>query len=442
MKEISKKITGETEISEAVFSEIEEEIQNVSGFKKKIESSLEERLTEVLEIILGGAIFLNVSDIHFEPKEEDTKLRVRIDGLLQDVLSFDKKMYESIMSRIKLLSKLQLNITDRPQDGRFSILTPSNTEEKKPLLIEIRTSILPSEHGETVVLRILNPKSLINLEALGLRKDLFELFNKEIKKPNGMIIVTGPTGSGKTTTLYAFLKNIQSPEAKIITIEDPIEYHLKGISQTQTNPSKGYDFANGLRSIMRQDPDVVLVGEIRDLETASIALQAALTGHLVFTTLHTNDAAGTMTRLQALGEKAINIAPAINLAVAQRLVRKICKKCSKTKTISPEELEKFEKEFKKLPKNVEPPKLDKNSKIPIAVGCKDCNNTGYKGRTGIYEAFLIDDEIEKFVLTSPSIAALKENLVENGMVTIYQDGLIKVLEGMTTLKEVKKATGQ
>jgi len=441
MKEISKKITGETEITEAILSEIQKEIKNISDFKNKIEESLKGRLTEVLEIILGSAIHLNASDIHFEPKEENTKLRVRIDGLLQNVLFFDSKMYQSIISRVKLLSELKLNITDRPQDGRFSILM-TDKESKKLLLIEIRTSILPSEYGETIVLRILNPKSLIDLEALGLRKDLLELFNGEIKRPNGMIIITGPTGSGKTTTLYAFLKKIQSPEAKIITIEDPIEYHLKGISQTQVNPSKGYGFANGLRSIMRQDPDVVLVGEVRDLETASISLQAALTGHLVFTTLHTNDAAGIVTRLQALGEKAINIAPAINMAIAQRLIRKVCKKCAKTRKISQQELEKLKKEFKNLLKTIEVPKSDKDTEIPEAAGCKECNNTGYKGRAGIYEAFLIDDEMEKFVLTSPSIAALNEKAIEKGMVTMYQDGLIKVLQGMTTIEEVEKATGK
>ena len=442
MQEISKKITGETEITKDIFSEIKKEVKNISDFKKKIEDSFEGRLTEILEIILGGAIHLKASDIHFEPKEESTNLRIRIDGLLQNILSLDKKSYQSITSRIKLLSKLQLNITDRPQDGRFSILTPPDEEKEKPLLVEVRTSILPSEYGETIVLRILNPKSLIDLEVLGLRKDLFDLFQKEIKKPNGMIIITGPTGSGKTTTLYAFLKKIQSPETKIITIEDPIEYHLSGISQTQVNPKKGYDFANGLRSIMRQDPDVVLVGEVRDLETASIALQAALTGHLVFTTLHTNDAAGTVTRMQALGEKAINIAPAINMAVAQRLIRRVCKKCTKTKKASPQELEKFRQEFKKLPKNVKVDEISKDLEIPTTVGCKDCNNTGYKGRTGIYEAFLIDDEIEKFILTSPSIAALREKAIKKGMTTMYQDGLIKVLEGITTIEEVKKATGQ
>ncbi|MCP6718391.1 MAG: GspE/PulE family protein [Patescibacteria group bacterium] len=440
MKEISKKITGETEITEAILTEIEKEVKSISDLKTKIEESLKGRLTEVLEIILGSAIHLNVSDIHFEPKEENTKLRVRIDGLLQDILFFDSKMYQSIISRVKLLSELKLNIADRPQDGRFSILT-TDKESKKPLLIEIRTSILPSEYGETIVLRILNPKSLIDLETLGLRKDLLELFNKEIKKPNGMIVITGPTGSGKTTTLYAFLKKIQSPEAKVITIEDPIEYHLKGISQTQVNPSKGYDFANGLRSIMRQDPDVVLVGEVRDLETASISLQAALTGHLVFTTLHTNDAAGTVTRLQALGEKAVNIAPAINMAIAQRLIRRVCKKCAKIRKASEQELEKLKKGLKNLPKSVKIPKIDENIKIPEPAGCKECNNTGYKGRTGIYEAFLIDDEMEKFILTSPSIAALNEKAVEKGMISMYQDGLIKILEGITTIEEVEKATG-
>lgn len=442
MKKLSKKITGETEITENILAEIRKEVSNISDFKNKIESSLKGRLTEVLEIILGGAIHLDASDIHFEPKEKNTKLRVRVDGLLQNVLFFDTEMYQSIISRIKLLSALKLNITDRPQDGRFSILVPPEKDSQKPLTIEIRTSILPSEYGETIVLRILNPKSLIDFETLGLRKDLFELFKKEIKRPNGMIIITGPTGSGKTTTLYAFLKKIQSPETKIITIEDPIEYHLGGISQTQVNPSKGYDFANGLRSIMRQDPDVVLVGEIRDLETASIALQAALTGHLVFTTLHTNDAAGTIARLQALGEKAINIAPAINMAVAQRLIRKICKKCSKTKNVSSEELEKLKKELKGLVKIIPIGTLDKNLKIPVAVGCNDCNNTGYKGRLGIFESFLIDSEIEKFILTSPSIAGLRETAIKKGMTTMYQDGLIKVLEGITTIEEVEKTTGQ
>jgi len=435
MPEVSKKITGEIIISSKTLTEIEKEIKNLSDFKEKIGASLEKDITEILEIILGGAIFLDASDIHLEPREKEAKLRVRVDGVLQDVLFLDKKIQENILSRIKLLSGIKLNITDRPQDGRFSIVS-----EKK--LIEIRTSTLPAEYGESIVLRVLNPKSLIDIESLGLREDLFKIFEREIKKPNGMIIVTGPTGSGKTTTLYAFLKKIQKPEIKTITIEDPIEYHLEGISQTQVNPQKGYDFANGLRAIVRQDPDVILVGEIRDLETASIALQAALTGHLVLTTLHTNDAAGTVARLQALGETAVNIAPAINMAVAQRLVRKVCQKCVKKEKIPASILEKIKKELKGISKDVKIPDLSEDLKIPRVVGCRDCNFTGFRGRRGIFEAFLVDDEMEKFILKSPSIAALKEEAIKKGMVTMKQDGLIKVLEGFTTLEELERVIGE
>ena len=433
MPEVSKKITGEIEISPAHLKEIQKEIKNISDLKEKVESSLTESVTEILEVILGGVIALDASDIHIEPREEEVMIRARVDGVLQDVLILEQKIYEGILSRIKLLSGIKLNITDRPQDGRFSILM-------EELPIEIRASSLPSEYGESVVLRILNPKSLIDMEALGLREDLFNLFKKEIEKPNGMIIVTGPTGSGKTTTLYAFLKKIHKPEIKIITIEDPIEYHLKGISQTQVAPDRGYDFASGLRSIVRQDPDVILVGEIRDLETASIALQSALTGHLVFTTLHTNDAAGTVARLQALGEKPVNIAPAINMAVAQRLIRKICQKCAEFKKISPEELKKLKKELSSL-KAIKIPKLTPGLKIPRIKGCPNCNYTGYRGRIGIFEAFLVDDEMEKFILENPSIAGLRKEAIKKGMVTMYQDGLIKVLEGITTLEEVKRVTG-
>jgi type II secretory ATPase GspE/PulE/Tfp pilus assembly ATPase PilB-like protein len=433
MPEVSKKITGEIVISSEALTEIEKEIKNLSDFKEKIEAFLEKGVTEILEIILGGAISLDASDIHIEPREKEAKLRVRVDGVLQDVLFLDKRVQENILSRIKLRSGIKLNITNRPQDGRFSIVSEKN-------LIEIRTSTLPAEYGESIVLRVLNPKSLIDMGALGLREDLLKIFEREIKKPNGMIIVTGPTGSGKTTTLYAFLKKIQKPEIKTITIEDPIEYHLEGISQTQVDPRAGYDFANGLKSIMRQDPDVILVGEIRDLDTASIALQAALTGHLVLTTLHTNDAAGTIARLQALGEKPSTIAPAINIAIAQRLVRKVCKKCAEFKKISLEELKKIKKELSSL--KVKIPKLSPELKIPKIKGCQNCNFTGYRGRIGIFEAFLVDDEIEKFILKSPSIAALKEEVIKKGMVTMKQDGLIKVLEGITTIEELERVVGE
>jgi type IV pilus assembly protein PilB len=427
MEEISKKIVGEVRISKEV---LEKEIKNITVLKREIESVLDKETSKILDVILGGSIKLEASDIHIEPKEKEAKLRIRLDGILQDVIVFDRKIYEALLSRIKLLSGMKLNVYDRPQDGRFSVLM-----EKLP--IEIRTSTLPAEWGESIVMRILNPKSLISLGELGLREDLLKIFKKEIKKPNGMIIVTGPTGSGKTTTLYAILKEIQSPEIKIITIEDPIEYRLEGITQTQVDPKAGYDFANGLRAIVRQDPDVILVGEIRDFETAQIAIQAALTGHLVLTTLHTNDAAGTVARLIALGERPVNIAPAINMAVAQRLVRKVCKKCSVLEKPSEEELEKIKSGLKNL--KIEIPK---DLKIRKAKGCEDCNFTGYRGRTGIFEAFLVDDEMERFILTSPSISDLREMAQKKGMVTMYQDGLLKVMDGITTIEEVERVVAE
>jgi type II secretory ATPase GspE/PulE/Tfp pilus assembly ATPase PilB-like protein len=253
-----------------------------------------------------------------------------------------------------------------------------------------------------------------------------------------MIIVTGPTGSGKSTTLYAILKKIKRPEIKIITLEDPIEYHLEGISQTQIAPEKGYDFANGLKAILRQDPDVILIGEVRDLATATNALQAALTGHLVLTTLHTNDASGTIIRFIALGEKTVDIAPAINVAIAQRLIRRICSKCSKKRPASKEENVKIEKTLKGIPKEVF--KLDKESlKLAETKGCQECNFTGYKGRFGIFEAFLVDEEMERFILTGPPVSALRNKATEKGMLTMYQDGMIKVAQGLTTVEELERA---
>ena len=436
---MQQKITGEVKISPTILT-ITQKIKNVSAFKEKVEEFLEKSVSELSEVILGGAINLEASDIHVEPKEKETKIRIRIDGILQDVTTFEREIFEGILNRIKLLSGIKLNITDRPQDGRFSIaMEPSTTIGGGP--IEVRVSTLPSEYGETLVLRILNPKALIKLGGLGLRKDLLETFEREIKKPNGMIIVTGPTGSGKTTTLYAFLKRVQKPEIKIITIEDPIEYRLEGISQTQVDPKKGYDFASGLKSIMRQDPDVILVGEIRDLETAEIALQAALTGHLVFATLHTNDAAGTVARLTSLGAKPSNIGPAINMAIAQRLVREICKKCGKLEKAPASALEKIKRGLRGIRPEIKIPKIAPGLKVPQAKGCKNCNFTGYRGRTGVFEAFLVDEGMEKFILQNPSIAALRKEAIKRGMVTMQQDGLIKVLNGITTIEEVERITG-
>ena len=426
------KITGEVTVSITLFKEVTDLVE----FKKKIEEFLKANTTELLGIILGGTVSLSASDIHIEPEEERAKLRIRIDGVLQDVLFFEPKLYKALLSRIKLLSGLKLNVGNRPQDGRFTILMGDT-------IIEIRVSTLPAENGESIVMRTLNPKNLIEIEALGLRKDLTEIFNREIQRPNGMIIVTGPTGSGKTTTLYAVLKKINSPEIKIITIEDPIEYHVEGLSQTQVDPAKGYNFANGLKALMRQDPDVILVGEIRDLETAEIALQAALTGHLVFSTLHTNDAAGAVARLVDLGVRPVSIAPAINMIVAQRLPRRVCKKCAKLVLPSPKDREKIKKGLASVKKEILPSFFfTKDFKILQAVGCENCNSTGYRGRVGIYETFLVDDEMERFILTSPSVVAMRELAIKKGMVLMQQDGLIKVLEGTTTLDEIERVAGE
>lgn len=449
MEIVRPKITGEVKISKEDLGKI----KNIAQYKEKIEEFLFAKVTEFLEAILGGAILLDSSDIHIEPEEEKVKLRLRIDGILHDVMIFDFKAYKTLLSRIKLLSGIKLNIIDRPQDGRFTILMEetlaAETSSHLPpftnaQVIEIRTSTLPAEYGEAIVLRLLNPKSLMEIEVLGLRKDLVEIFKREIKKPNGMIIITGPTGSGKTTTLYAVLKRINSPEIKIITIEDPVEYHLEGLSQTQVDQKRGYAFASGLKSIMRQDPDVILVGEIRDLETAEIACQAALTGHLVFTTLHTNDAAGAVARLVDLGVRPVSIAPALNMVVAQRLPRKTCQKCVKFISPSPVDLKKIKEGLKGVKnKEILPPAFFRpNFKIPKTQGCQDCNFTGYRGRIGIYETFLVNDEMERFIVKSPSIVDMRDLAIKKGMVLMRQDGLIKVIEGITTIEEVERVTGE
>lgn len=434
---MEESITDKIIIEEALGEEFAKDINNLPQMKSKAEALAFKDTSTLLKALLYGAIVLNSSDLHLESTENGSELRMRVDGVLQEVTTFDKQREQRLVSRIKLLSGLKLNVEDKPQDGRFSIIIESEAGEE----IEVRVSTLPTEYGETIVMRLLNPKNLISLEDLGLRKDLYQIFNTQSERPNGMIIVTGPTGSGKTTTLYAFLKKIRSPEIKVITIEDPIEYHLDGISQTQVNPKKGYDFAAGLKSIVRQDPDAILVGEIRDLETASIALQAALTGHLVLSTLHTNDAAGTVARLQALGEKAVNIAPAINVAIAQRLVRKVCPQCAERTEMPSEIYEKMKSELGNLPAGIDMPELKPDIKIACAKGCEHCNFTGYKGRIGIFEALLIDDEMQDFILTSPSSSALQKLAVKKGMTTMKQDGLIKVLEGVTTLDEIKRVVG-
>ncbi|MBU1015101.1 GspE/PulE family protein [Patescibacteria group bacterium] len=381
--------------------------------------------TQGLSLLLAAALQTRASDVHLETKDDSAEVRFRVDGMLQEAGSLSPKSYGQLLSRIKLVSGIKLNVTERPQDGRFAF------RPGKGGAIEVRSSTLPTEYGESVVLRILDPKNLVDMGKLGLREDLFALFEEEIQKPHGMILVTGPTGSGKTTTLYAFLKHIQSTEKKILTIEDPIEYRLKGISQTQADQSKEYDFASGLTALLRQDPDVILVGEIRDGSTAKTALQAALTGHLVFSTLHTNEAAGTVSRLLSLGATAANIAPALNLIIAQRLVRKVCG-CAKLRSPTKEEQEKLQKALQGIPQK---PRILQVAEIQ---GCAKCGGTGYLGRTGIFEGLQVDEETENFLSNSPSSAQLKTFAKKKKMTTLYQDGMRKAAEGITAIEEVER----
>lgn len=434
-----------------------EKIVGLDNVKKILESisSLNKgsAATEILEIIFEGALINRASDIHFEPDENKIKIRMRVDGILHDVFhGFNKNFYFNILSRLKLLSNLKINISDESQDGRF---TMDFTQKK----VEVRIAIAPSEFGEVVVMRLLDPDAInISLIDLGIREDDLKIIETELKRPNGLILNTGPTGSGKTTTLYAFLKYKKSSEIKIITIEDPIEYHLEGIEQTQVDEESGYTFADGLRSLMRQDPDMILVGEIRDKETAEIGIQAALTGHLVLSTVHANSAAGAIPRIIDLGVKPSSIGPALNLIIAQRLVRKLCEDCKSPQEIDEDFRVKIEKFLEKLPKKINKEKY-KEIKIFNPKGCLKCNNSGYKGRIGIYELLLNDPEYEKLlidpthtvlsshkeleelIMSSVPESAIKKFALEQEMTTMQQDGILKVISGITTLEEVEAVTG-
>lgn len=427
-------LTGQIKIPSSLVDQVRADVQTLDQLREKLAGVRPEDITSFLHVLLVATLGLGASDAHIEPEKEGTKIRLRIDGLLHDLIELPKATHEALLSRIKLVSRIKLNVSDKPQDGRFSFALGED-------MVEARIATLPSEYGEAVVLRLLNPKNLIEMSQLGLRKEVLLVLKSELKRPNGMIIVTGPTGSGKTTTLYAFLKEIQKPEIKIITIEDPIEYHLEGVSQTQVHPEKGYDFATGLQAIVRQDPDVILVGEIRDKTTAQIALQAALTGHLVFSTLHTNDAPGTISRLASLEAKPINIGAASNVIIGQRLVRKVCGRCTTFTKASAEELAQIKKGLQGV-KDTQVPPLPPTLKLARPQGCTECNSTGYKGRIGAFEVILVDGAFEEFILTKPSTAGLRKFAIKQGMTTMYQDGLLKVVQGMTTLEELLRTTGE
>lgn len=427
-------ITGEIQISSVRLEEFERRVSTLQDIASLLSEVATKRITDILEVVIAGALKTDSSDIHLEPQAEEVRLRYRLDGMLHDISTLSRPTYKFLLSRIKLISELKLNVTTKGQDGRFTI-------KAEGAEIEVRASTLPGPYGENIVMRILNPKTIgLEMEELGMQPWIRKAMEHELKKPNGMILTTGPTGSGKTTTLYAFLKKVHEPGIKIITLEDPIEYHLKGIEQTQVEPEHGYDFAPGLRSILRQDPDMILVGEIRDLETAETAMHAALTGHLVFSTLHTNNAAGTIPRLLDLGVKPAIIAPAINVAMAQRLVRRLCTKCKTSSPVTPAEKKAIETELASLPPKVKKPNI-KNLKLGRGAGCPDCNLTGYKGRISVFEIILFDDKIEELIFRSPSEIEIKKAAYEQGQITMRQDGILKVIEGITDLAEVERVVG-
>lgn len=404
------------------------DVQNLIGDVLQMKKSY--RISRIMEIIIAGALATNASDVHLEPEEDYVTLRYRLDGMLTEILQFDLDTYKLLLSRIKLISNLKLNISGA-QDGRFSIKLPKSE-------IEIRTSLLPGAYNDSVVLRVLNPDAIsVPLEELGIHPKILEVIFHETSKPNGMVLLTGPTGSGKTTTLYALLKKIHTPEIKIITIENPIEYHLPGIVQTQTDDKKNYSFAEGLRSALRQDPDVIMVGEIRDDETAGIAINSALTGHLVFSTLHTNTAAGTFPRLIDLGVDAKIISSAINLAMAQRLVRKLCPDCKKQINLEGGDKKTIDDIVSTISDKDYLKDID-TTHIWQSTGCQKCNMTGFKGRTGIHEAIKMDYDIELVVRENASERDIKKIAEKQGLLDLRQDGILKVLKGITTMDELKR----
>ncbi len=413
-------------------NDIEKSIVDLSKLTEKITSA---PVSETLGIIMAGAIKSQASDIHLEPHPADVRLRYRIDGVLQDMAVFPKNIYTSLANRIKMLGHIKLNISGVPQNGRFTLaIGEENTD--------IRLALLPSAYGDEIIMRLLyqNAASL-DLNNIGLSSEILKKINHEISKPNGMILITGPTGSGKTTTLYAFINILNEPGAKIITIEDPVEYKIPGISQTAVNPEGGYTFANGLSAIMRQDPDIVMVGEMRDPDTASAGIQAALTGHLVFSTLHTNSAVGAIPRLIELGVRPSLIPSAINAIIGQRLVRRLCPFCKEEYSPAPEAEEKIKKLLSEIPAAAQIKIPDKIDRLWRSKGCPKCNR-GYKGRIGIYEIFLISPKTEKLILDYAPTSEIEKVAIEEGMMTLKQDGLLKALAGITTLSEVENAAGE
>lgn len=402
---------GEEQVQEAEFNE--EDLKDLSSDAPVI---------RLVNHLFERVMDLNASDIHFEPEEHTFSIRCRVDGIMQQIETLPVSAQPPVTSRLKLMAKLDIGEKRLPQDGRIEY-----TLGKKK--IDMRVSTLPGVHGESVVLRILDRSDiLVDLEQLGMPPQVLQNWQNMIRQPHGMILVTGPTGSGKTTTLYGTLEKISSKQQKMITVEDPVEYQLDGITQIQVNSKIGLNFASGLRSIVRQDPDVIMIGEIRDQETASIAIESALTGHLVFSTLHTNDAAGSISRLQDMGIEPYLISSSMLAIQAQRLVREICPKCTTEYKMTEVEAKLLDIEVDEIPV------------IRKGKGCNHCGGTGYRGRSGLYELLIISDEIRHLINTGADSNEIRKKAVAQGMLTLRQDALSKLANGVTTVEEVVRVT--
>jgi len=422
-----KQYPAETDIN------LQELVQTLGQQKDGLTKPEDLPIIKIVDKLLNMGYTNQASDIHIEPYEDETTVRLRIDGILHDILKVPHALHDLLVTRIKILSRLRTDEHRAAQDGRLKF-------KHGKAKIDVRVSIVPVIHGEKVVLRLLAEKARqYDLENLGFSKADFKKIKKSIKSPWGMLLVTGPTGCGKTTTLYSILKKLSTREINISTIEDPVEYDIEGINQIQVNPKTNLTFSKGLRAIVRQDPDIIMVGEIRDKETASIGINSAMTGHLVLSTLHTNDAATTLPRLLDMGVKPFLVASTINIAIAQRLVRKICEKCRYKTTITPKTIELIEKQLpaeivKKFQLN------DPKTILYYGKGCKECNSTGYQGRMGIFEIIKMNEEIKKLVMEKANAATIKNKAIELGMTTLLEDGIDKVLTGKTTIDEIIRVT--
>lgn len=440
LEDSSVKKKGVVDLNGEHLAELMMDVHTLADFQKSVEYVAEnekrERVSKLIELTMAGAIHFGASDIHIEPESELVRYRYRLDGQLLDVYHTDKKTYELMVSRIKLLSGLKLSNTQVAQDGRFSMERGAGGD------IEMRVSLVPTGNGESFVMRLLDPKNAnVPFESLGMNAKLMSELDKAIRKPFGMVLTTGPTGSGKSTTLYACLKKVYAPEVKIITIEDPVEYHLDGIVQTQVEVKKDYTFLAGLRAAMRQDPDVIMVGEIRDEDTAKVASQAALTGHIVLSTLHTNTAAGAVPRFVNLGVDAKTLGSALTLVMAQRLCRKLCTVCKIESVLGDQDAKIFTNILGAMIADGKESKYEPSSvyKVYVAnkLGCDKCT-LGYKGRIGIYEAIIMNRKIEEVSIRSGSERDIADAARDQGIPDMREDGVTKILDGITDIEELTK----